>query len=126
MSFEILEPGFYDRGLMIVSQKRQSAIAEFKFLHNQVKIDPNATVVGWGRLRKPSIFVVPYWYDSDVRLKSTTFNMPEDEEIYIELGVVEPDGEMSITTSETNLSYINLEVDPFSQLILDYFRKQYL
>ncbi len=126
MSFEVLEPNFNDRGLMIVSQKRQSAASEFKFLHNQVKIDPNASVVGWGRLRKPSIFVVPYWYDSDVRLKSTTFNMPEDEDIYLELGVLEPDGEMSITTSETNLRYINLEEDPFSQLILDYFRKQYL
>lgn len=126
MSFEILEPNFNKRGLMVVSQKRQKAATEFIFLHNQVKLDPNSSVVGWGRLRKPSIFIVPYLHDPDVRLKSTTYNIPEDEDTYLELGVKEPDGEMSISTAEANLNYINLEEDPFTQLILDYFWKQYL
>lgn len=125
MSFEILEPNFERNNLIIMSQQQQKAVSEFKYLHNQVKQDPSSAVMGMGNFLLPSSFVVPYWQEPEKKLRSSFFVDRPTSNAYFELGILEPDGEMSLTIAENELMLVDFAADPFSQLILGYFRNQY-
>lgn len=125
-----MQPDFSRIDLLIEEQFRCEQAQEFLLLFRRTATDPQAfVIVGRDRVFEQR-FRVPFWHDPDLKLEAGFWRQSLEEQKIapvhnLELSVLDPDGDMTYKVSEQDLPALDLDKDPFAQLVLDYFRLQY-
>jgi hypothetical protein len=114
----------------LVHSKMPAATEEFVRLHTAALHDKSALVI----LSAESVqSVVQFCQDSSVRLQSSKTKVqsigtgPNRTEMpaVLSLGVCDQTGEMTVAIEQNDILKIDLQDDPFTALIIDFFRRQY-
>lgn len=114
----------------LLRSKVPEATKEFVRLHTTALHDKSALVILSAEGVKS---VVEFCQDSAILLQSAKTKVksigtdPSQPEIpaILSLGVCDQSGEMTVAIEQNDLLKIDLQDDPFTALIMDFFRRQY-